>query len=151
MNAAARTPEAADTQKELYDLLSLYCENHRRLLSLSKRKTEVLLRGDVDALGEVMNTEMPLLMELGNLESRWEDIRRRTGAQADFQNCDGAARAGLEDFSLHHLTDSLSRMARELQKINNVNKAILETRLSTIRYMGSMLGVDQGALTYQKP
>lgn len=131
----------------LKEVLSVQCDIHQKLLSLEETKTKVLLDGDPEALMPLMNEQQALLMQGREIEKRRMAI------------CEESPHATLKELIqssddckavLEPLFIKLSEIVFTLKKKSSLNNKLLETRLSTIRFLTGEAGLNAGANTYTK-
>lgn len=135
---------------ELAALLRQQLAVQNSLLLLEQEKTGTLLKGEAERLGDMMNAEQALMMNATNLQNRIFQL------QSD---------AGCGDVSLRHIVEQyapndeeglatlfreLSEVVANLKKTTNLNTKLLHTRLSTMRYMSHVLGLDEAEGPYHK-
>jgi len=134
--------------EKLSALLLKLAETQNKLLELEKRKTDVLVKGNIVQLEEIMRLEQPHLMNMSNIE------KQRRSLQAEL----GLAEVPLlqiikehdphNEFLFQNRYDGLSDTIRKLRKTNAMNQAILQTRLHAISEYVSMVGLRETGVTY---
>ena len=132
---------------ELKEVLNAQCTVHQKLLALEEAKTQVLLDGDPQALLPLMNEQQALLMQGREMEKR----RMALCADAPFPTLREMVQssAACKD-ALETVFAELSGVVLKLKKKCALNKKLLETRLSTIRFLSGQAGLDTGANTYTR-
>ena len=132
---------------ELKEVLSTQCMVHQKLLALEESKTKVLLDGDPEALLPLMNEQQALLMQSREIEKKRMAI------------CAGTPYATLKELvqsssecksQLEPIFTNLSDAVMTLKKKCALNNRLLETRLSTIRFLSGQAGLTPEANTYTK-
>ena len=124
------------------------------LLKTEQKKTDILIKGNVEELNSIMNTEQALLMNAGNLEKQRETLcefleikqfsLREFAEQYDPDNAIG----------LKTVLNELTEVMLNLKKVGVLNNKLLTTRSQTIQYVLSSLtdktDIDEASLTYKK-
>ncbi len=118
----------------------------QKLLSLEEEKTGLLLNGDAQALLPMLNDQQALLMQSRELEKQRGALCQGSehGTLRELMEADAEAKALLQP-----VFNELSAAVAALKKKSAQNKKLLETRLSTIRYLMGRTGQETGA-TYTK-
>lgn len=140
----------------LIEVLKDQCKTQYELLEIEQQKTDILLKGDVEKLNELMNTEQALIMNSNNLEKQRETVCRAMGIEnfslreyAEEHDADNLA--GLKTI-LINLTDVMF----SLKKTGAINTKLLNSRLQTVQYMCGKIndltgaGINEASLTYKK-
>ena len=109
-----------------------------KMLGMEEEKTRALVSGDAQALLSVLGTQQALIMAQKALEEKrialsgaWKEP-----TLAALIDANPACRAELEP-----IFTELQNAVLKLKKKNNRNQKLLETRLSTIRFMNEKLGI----------
>ena len=133
--------------KGLQGILSSQCAVYEKLLVLETEKTEVLLKGDAPALVPLMDAQQALIMQSKGLEKQRSAIcdklpypTLREMIQSDAQSQE----------VLGPVFESLAAVVETLRKKSTLNKKLLETRLTTIRFLTGQTEPSAGANTYTK-
>lgn len=135
-------------------LLKTQYETLKELLETEKNKTEVLVNGDVEKLGDLINIQQALLMTSENLEKQRDSLCKSMGIR----------RFSLKDFfekydpgnetELKILIENYSDIFSELQKIGETNNKLVTIRLQTLSYMKSLFLGNEATIneniTYSK-
>ena len=132
---------------ELKDVLDAQYAVHQKLLVLEEAKTKVLLDGDPEALVPLMNEQQALLMQGREIE------KRRMGICACFPYAtlrELVQSSAENKAALEMVFSELSNVVVTLKKKCALNNKLLETRLSTIRFLSEQAGLTAGANTYTK-
>lgn len=119
-------------EKEIYD----------RLIPISERKTEILIRGDLKQLQEVTEQEQSLLDEATAFAAHREEVIRNMGMvlNRDPSELDLTGLIALlakqpeEKKRLANLHDDLRRTMQRLVDINEQNKNLIENSLEMIEF-----------------
>jgi len=138
-----------DLQK-LATLLAKQLDVQNKFLDLEKRKTKVLVDGNIEKLDEILRQEQPLILTSGSLEKQREALLAEAGL------LDMTLRQIMENYDpenkylLKSKFDNLVDVLSQLKKVNNMNAKILNSRLSVIGQCLSLIGLRQENLTYNK-
>lgn len=131
----------------LKELLSEQCDVHRKLLSLEENKTKVLLAGDAQELLPLLNDQQALIMQSRELEKQ----RNAICSGMEYPTLRKLVESGEEYKALlGTVFDDLSTAVFMLKKKTTLNKRLLETRLSTIRFLLGQSGQETSSNTYTK-
>lgn len=131
----------------LAGILAAQCAVYEKLLTLEADKTEVLLKGDAPALIPLMDAQQALIMQSKGLE------KQRSGI------CDKLPYATLREMIqsdaqskevLGPAFEALGAVVEALKKKSALNKKLLETRLSTIRFLTGQMETAASANTYTR-
>lgn len=137
--------------RQLCEILQKECALHHKLLEMENSKTEILVKGDVQRLDALMKSEQPVLMECSNLEGRRQELQEVSGwGETTLREIVFGCNTQ-EKEELIQLMGDLSSVVEQLKKVNGTNMAILTSRMETIAYINSMLGLEEKQITYQKP
>jgi flagellar biosynthesis/type III secretory pathway chaperone len=124
---------------KLAELLDRLCHLYDRLKEIESEKTKVLLSGDVNELSSLMNLEQAVMMECRNTE------------EERLKLCDGGGYKTLKELMessedrkmvIWPFYIKLSETIKELKKINALNMRLLDSRLSTIRFLLNKIGLS---------
>lgn len=139
-----------DVLEKLSGLLNKLIENQNKLIELEMLKKEVLVKGDVEKLDEILILEQPLLMNNQNLETQCEKLLKEKGLYNDtlkqFVNdfdCDNK-------YLLKSRFDELCVLLGKLKKINLINMSVLNTRVKTLNQVFSIIDTSRNSSVYQK-
>src|SRR5690606_31139911 len=125
---------------------------HEALLKNALKKTEVLKKGDVDSLQEIMREEQKLTTAITMMESE-----RQTAAQSFLkQNGDGeitmvdciAAATPEAAATLRALQEQLVSVIDKLQEQNELNKQLIFQSLQFVNMNLDLLQPDREAAAY---
>lgn len=127
--------------KEISDLaqvLEAQRVTYAKMLDMEEEKSQALIKGDADVLTKVMSAQQALMVQARGLEAKRMAI------------CDGMQYHTLRELvesspecrdALGAVFNSLSQTVASLKKKNLRNQKLLETRLTTIRFMKERLGL----------
>jgi len=134
----------------LSKLLKKQLSIQRELFALEQDKTDVLVRGNLKDLDEILKKEQPLLMQSVGVEQKRKAWQRERGLAAQplketIKTCDAEEKEGLQE-----IYGELSRVLLSLQKVNGKNKLILSEKLRMIDEALSLSGQGKRPRLYQK-
>lgn len=139
-----------DVLEKVSDLIFKLIENQKKLIELELFKKEVLIKGDVDKLDEILILEQPLLMNNQSLDSQCDKLLKEEGLDSDTLkqfisnfDCDNK-------YLLKSKFDELCILLEKLKKVNLVNMAILNTRMKTLNKVFSLIDIAHSSSVYQK-
>ena len=141
----------------LLDILIKECGLYGDLYDLSRKKSEIIVDGDVDALTRVLSVEQQLVIELGHLENQREkvieewalsvgvDPQRATLSEIiPFLNGDTKGR-------IEKVWNELSEMVSQLRQTNDLNGTLIKNSLEYIDFSIKLLaGQDEAGTVYSK-
>lgn len=128
--------------EELTTVLQNEEEIYKKLIPVSERKTEILIRGDLKALQKVTEEEQVLLDQAAVQDHRREDVIRNMGMVLNRDPGEMSltsliellAKQPEEKRRLSELHDSLRRVMQRLVDINEKNKNLIENSLEMIEF-----------------
>jgi flagellar biosynthesis/type III secretory pathway chaperone len=139
--------------KQLIELLEKHVKLHKGLLELANKKTEVLKKGDMEALSGIMKEEQKYIAAINQVEREriqvveamvsGEDARTLT---ACISQTEGTERAILEK-----LRDDLTAVISELKNINLLNQQLTEQSLQFVNVMLDMIMPQLQNMNYAAP
>jgi len=133
---------------QLADILLQESALYRRILELSKKKTDVIIKGDTAELDSITGIEQDLIYDVSALEKRRESMIREK-----IQKCSGMSSFNtLSDIISHapkhcrqqlsSARDELWSMLEELSEVNALNSGLIK---SNLEYVNHILGRLQGS------
>lgn len=140
----------SDNMSELSHLIAQQLELQTELLELEKGKTEILIKGDIEQLNQVMVKEQAFISKSACLEKQCKEL---------------LADAGLIGLSFREISkkndpdskylfsrslDALENVLQQLKKTNDFNNKIILSKISVLGHCLSMLGLHEDSLTYKK-
>lgn len=131
------------------DELKTVLESERNLLNeltkLAEDERGMIIRGDVEHMSGCLNEQMPLLMQLEQMEDRRLRVLEKAGFGADTLS-EVAKRAGDAREEFMTLLDSMGGISESLKRLNELNGRLVRSRLELYEAMrcGSRVtyGVD---------
>lgn len=134
----------------LIKLLHKQAEVQARLLTLEERKSQVLIKGSVEDLNEILNAEQPLLMQSSNLEKQRAELHQKLDLEKPelrrmLDHPEDAEEQCLAEAFLI-LRDAVDR----LKKVSELNNKVLQARIDTKKNLMRICGLSDQAPTYSK-
>lgn len=140
--------------KPLFTTVGALLREHEQLLTLAKRKKEVLIKGDIDALNEIVKGEAQIVQNIERLESDRMGAGRllaiRLGIPLDELTASkiSAASSPEDAKRMDELTDQLRNVITELKRLNDLNKLLIEQSLQFVRTSIELLTESPHVPTY---
>lgn len=143
----------ASLMENLIEVIEQESKEYEGLLSLSQRKTPVIVSGDLEALQKITDDEQELVGRISHLE------KKRTEVTADIANVlnrdvtklklsdmiELLASRPAEQKKLAAAHDSLRGAVRELQRINEQNGELLTNALEMVEFEMNLLQASKAA------
>jgi len=132
----------ASLMENLIDVLEKECSEYEVLLALSRKKTPIIVGGNLEELQKITDEEQEVVSRVGNLE------KKRIIVTADIANVlnkdvntlklahlvEMLAGRPSEQSSLAESHDRLQRVVGELQQINEHNRELLNNALEMVEF-----------------
>ena len=141
----------------LLDILSKECGLYRDLFDLSRKKSEIIVDGNVNGLTDILSVEQQLIIELGFLETQREqfievfardksiDPQRATLSQI-LPLLEGKTQKRMEQ-----VWNDLSEVISQQRQINDLNESLIKNNLEYIDFSIKLLaGQDESGTLYSK-
>lgn len=141
----------------LLDVLTKECGLYRDLFDLSRKKSEIIVEGNVEGLTDILSVEQQLVIELGFLETQREqlieawarnkaiDPQRATLSQI-LPLLEGKTRKRMEK-----VWKDLSEVISQQRQINELNETLIKNNLEYIDFSIKLLaGQDESGTLYSK-
>ena len=129
----------------LKQILEAQRATYPRMLDMEDEKSEALIKGDTQALTKIMSGQQALMVQAKGLE----DKRIALCSSLEFTTLKSLMESTPEcREALEPTFTALSDTVTALKRKNNRNQKLLESRLSTIRFMNERLGLTPN--TYAK-
>lgn len=133
--------------EELITVLEEEDNEYKKLIELSSKKTPVIVKGDLDKLGEITGLEQERIEVLNHLEKRRIDVvkdialvlgknEEELTVKAIVDLLEGQEK---EQRRLSEVHDSLKQTLGNISKINDVNKNLINSSLEMIEFNLNML------------
>jgi flagellar biosynthesis/type III secretory pathway chaperone len=139
--------------KQLIELLEKHVKLHKGLLELANKKTEVLKKGDMEALNEIVKEEQKYIAAINQVEqARIRVVSAMIGGAnestltACISQTEGTERAILEK-----LRDDLTAVISELKNINLLNQQLTHQSLQFVNAMLDMFMPQLPTINYAAP
>jgi flagellar biosynthesis/type III secretory pathway chaperone len=143
--------------KQLIELLEKHVKLHKGLLELANKKTEVLKKGDMQALSAIMKEEQKYIAAIKQIEKeRIVAVEKIISALGNTQTeptltacielVDEPERSALE-----RLRNNLAAVVAELRNINELNQQLLQQSLQFVNMMLDMIMPQPKEMNYRKP
>ena len=137
----------ASLMENLIDVLNRECSAYEGLLEVSQRKTPIIVSGDLEKLQKITDEEQEMVNRLNRLErSRTEvtadiaTVLNKDVTQLTLTNLIGMLEGrASERNALAIVHDRLSRIIRELRRVNEQNGSLLRDSLEMVEFEIAML------------
>jgi flagellar biosynthesis/type III secretory pathway chaperone len=129
---------------ELARCIRVECEVLNELSKIAENKTDIIIKGDVTLLDNMLNYEQPLLMQLENIEQTRQNILKQA-KMANLTISEIAIKtddAG-KDLFLGYLS-SFKSISTKLKRSNDLNNKLVRSRLDLYEKLSGM----QNSKTY---
>jgi flagellar biosynthesis/type III secretory pathway chaperone len=139
--------------KQLIVLLEKHVKLHKGLLDLANKKTEVLKKGDMEALSEIMKEEQKYIAAITQVErERIHVVNAMVSESNDrtLTTCISLAE-GTERAMLEKLRDDLTAVISELKNINLLNQQLTQQSLQFVNVMLDMFMPQPPNINYAAP
>ena len=128
--------------ENLVNILDEQNKEYKELLKLSKDKTDVIIKGDTNKLREMISEEQLFLDKVANLEKKRieivNDIAIVLNRDVEYLTVKEIIRLlegqKKEQQQLSQARDSLNRTLKDMVKINDMNKRLIEDSLEMIDF-----------------
>ena len=139
--------------EELINVLNEENGEYQKLLSLSLRKTPVIISADLEALASITDEEQVIVSALGRMDKKREqcmiDIANvinkdvKTLKLSDL--VDMLASRPAEQQKLAEITDEISSTIAQMKRSNEQNKSLIESSLEMVQFDLSVLQASKAA------
>lgn len=143
----------ASLMENLIEVLNEESREYEGLLSISQRKTPIIVSGNLEELQKITDEEQDMVTRLNGLE------RRRTEVTADIATVlnkdvtkltltnliDIMSARPAEQQALAEVHDKLRKTVRELQRVNEQNGALLKDALEMVEFEINLLQASRQA------
>lgn len=127
---------------------------HQNLLKLSERKTDILKKGDIDALNEQMKEEQKYILAIRQVEiERITIVDNLLGQRVQEKTLSKCIEAATEPIrsELAKLHDDLVKVTRDLKAVNELNQQLTHQSLQYVNMSLDMLLPQEQTATYGNP
>ena len=99
--------------QKISDLLDEQLKIHNKLLEIETKKTEILTKGDIKALDELVTTQQPYIMRANNIEKQREKLQNEMGlGDLSLREVIERHRSGYSNRNYSELSDVLSNLKK---------------------------------------
>jgi flagellar biosynthesis/type III secretory pathway chaperone len=139
--------------KQLIELLEKHVKLHKGLLELAKKKTEVLKKGDMEALTGIMKEEQKYMAAINQVErERTLVVEAMVSGEEERTLTACILRTeGTERMILEKLRDELSVVISELKNINLLNQQLTQQSLQFVNMTLDMVMPEPQNMNYAAP
>lgn len=139
--------------EELISVLNEENEAYDKLLSLSLKKTPVIISADLEALASITDEEQAIVSSLSRIDKRREQsmidianvINRDVKTLKLGDLVDMLAGRPAEQKKLAEITDALSQTIAQMKRSNEQNKALIESSLEMVQFDLNVLNAMKAA------
>lgn len=143
----------ASLMENLIEVLGRECDEYEGLLALSQKKTQIIAGGDLDELQKITDDEQDLVSRVNNLDKKrveiTADIANVLNKDVETMKLSNLIRmlAGrpAEQAKLAEAHDRLQAAVRELQRVNEQNRELLENALEMVEFEMNLLQAMKAA------
>ncbi|WMT19807.1 flagellar protein FlgN [Parageobacillus toebii] len=139
--------------KQLIELLEKHVKLHKGLLDLANKKTEVLKKGDMEALSEMMKEEQKYIAAITQVERERVRVVNEMIGEANEPTLTAciSQTEGTERAMLEKLRDDLTAVISELKNINLLNQQLTQQSLQFVNMMLDMFMPQPPNINYAAP
>lgn len=140
--------------RELAEVLKEELAIYREILAISEKKTDVLVKGDIKQLDNIVKAEEKLILSIGKQEDlRYKillDLENATGINANSSTLSEIIeKLGVkDDYDLPKIQRKTMEVLTKLEKVNDQNSGLLKKTIdslnSTIELVASSLESETG-------
>lgn len=127
---------------------------HQHLLKLAEQKTDILKKGDIDALNEQMKEEQKYMLAVRQLENeRIAIVDRLLGPRVQEKTISKCMEAASEPIrtELAELHEELVKLVSDLKAVNELNQQLTHQSLQYVNMSLDMLLPQEQNVTYVNP
>ncbi|KXG08997.1 flagellar protein FlgN [Anoxybacillus rupiensis] len=141
----------------LIHLLEEYVELHKHLLHSAHKKTDVLKKGDMEALKTIIQDEQKHIFLISQLEKKRSDViaalfpRSSTAEEPPTLAACIERAAEPERSELKKRQEELSKAVRELKEANELNQQLVQQSLQFVHMTLDLLLPQTPEINYQNP
>jgi flagellar biosynthesis/type III secretory pathway chaperone len=139
--------------KQLIELLEKHVKLHKGLLELANEKTEVLKKGDMEALSGIMKQEQKYIAAINQIERERVQVVEAMVSESSERTLIAciSQTEGTERAMLEKLRDELSAVISELKNINLLNQQLTQQSLQFVNMMLDMFMPRPQNMNYVAP
>ncbi len=128
--------------ESLITVLNDQNEEYKELLKLSKNKTDIIIKGDMDGLREIISSEQQYIDKVANYEKKRieivNDIAIVLNKDVEYLTVKEIVKLlsgqKKEQQKLSQARDDLRRTLKDMVKINDMNKKLIEDSLEMVNF-----------------
>jgi len=131
---------------ELIGVLNGECEIYKEILSLAYKKKEIIIKGRVTELENLVKLEQSLLVKVGKLDRQREDLTRKLTellgideSEATITNICSKLDKNEAD-QLLAIKETFQDVLQELRDVNELNSRLVKNSLDYINFSINLLG-----------
>lgn len=131
--------------KELIDILNKELKIYNELLKLSKDKTDIIIKGKVSELENIVKNEQTLILKLGGMENKREGIIEGIAGKLDISSMELNISELVKKiepskaFELKQYQANFTGLLSELKEINDLNSKLVKNSLEFIDFSINMM------------
>ena len=137
----------ASLMENLIAILEKECQEYRVLLDLSKKKTPIIVKNDLNALTSITDEEQTVVSRINHLDEERKvalaDIANVINKDVETLKLDNVINMlkgrPSEQEALRGIHDSLKELTDELRRVNENNRKLLETSLEMVGFEMNLL------------
>jgi flagellar biosynthesis/type III secretory pathway chaperone len=139
--------------KQLIELLEKHVKLHKGLLELANKKTEVLKKGDMEALNEIVKEEQKYIAAVNQVERERIRVVNEMVSESNEPTLTAciSQTEGTERAMLERLRDDLAAVISELKNINLLNQQLTQQSLQFVNAMLDMFMPQPPTINYAAP
>ena len=128
----------------LEDILAEEIELYRRLVELSRHKTDVLVAGDVEALDKIVREEQGLILHGSSLEKDLNKCIQELAGKMEFSGCSTLSQllqkvTGEHQQRLASIGEELGSLLKEQKEVNGLNGWLIQSNLDYVNHVLSRI------------
>jgi flagellar biosynthesis/type III secretory pathway chaperone len=123
----------------------------KKLFDLENQKSEILIKGKIDQLDNLVNLEQPFIMSTSNIEKQRDSLQRKMGLEGVTLRQIVKEYSNSADNALENKFNELTDIVLNLKKVNRTNQKILNSRLEVVEFVLFEIGYKSNeVVTYKK-
>ncbi|MDP4085201.1 MAG: flagellar protein FlgN [Bacillota bacterium] len=142
--------------EKLIHTMERLCKLHRSLLELSKQKTDIVVKGDMDALNQILKDEQAHIAAINKFENDRQAIAKimiPTSAQPTITDCLEVIE-GPEKDKLILLRTELLELIKQINEKNSLNQQLIYQSLQFVNlslnlFMPQDEDINYGPMTHK--
>lgn len=138
----------------LLTILNKELDLYKEIVELVKKQTDIIKKGDIDGLNELLKTQQKYVTSITVLEEeRQKELARIFPGKRELPtitNCIEMA-VDQEKVQLTRVYDDLMSVLQKIQEINELNQQLLEQSLEFVNFSMNLLRPQKDNLNYGPP